>query len=160
MYPRSNGLAKQRGVLLPLAIILITGIGILALTISRLSSQSNVSSVYEGLSLQAFYAAESGTQYGLNVVLFDVTDRAVSDASCAGLSANPVYLNFNANGLQSCGTFVSCACEGSCAGAGDISYYTINSRAQCGDFDADGNGNITRRGALVAEREINVTAFQ
>ena len=143
MYPRATShLRKQRGFLVPLSAVLVVGIGVLALTISRITSQANQSSVLEGLSLQAFYAAESGAQSGLSLVLFDVANRASANGNCTGLSQS---IDFTAQGLAACEAQVTCSFV---TDAGDTtSFYTIQSAASCGSGD------------LVAERTIQVTAY-
>ena len=135
---------RQQGFLIPLAAIIVVGLGILSLAIARLSSQANESSVLEGLSAQAFYAAESGAYYGLNQLIYDETIRTTVDSNCTGISTT---LNFSTAGLSSCSTTVSCSCSGACLGSGTVSYYTINSAASCG------------AGNLVAQRTVEVASF-
>ena len=139
-------LKTQQGFLIPLSVILIVGIGVLALTISRVSSQSNSSSVLEGISLQTFYAAESGAQYGLHQLFFSNTTRADADATCTGVgSPFPNTINFTADGLQLCSTTVSCSFTTDTPAT--TSFYTIVSAASCGAGD------------IVAERTVEVRAF-
>lgn len=135
--------AKQGGFLIPLGAFIVVGLALLALAISRFTSQSSVSSVQEGLSLQAFYAAESGAQWGMSTLLFDVNNRAVADTNCNG-AVNDT-LTFTANGLQSCNVTVSCIVD-TVAGI-TTSFYTLTSAANCGS------------GELTAQRTIQAKAF-
>ncbi len=134
---------KQKGFLIPLAIFIVLGVGFLAITISRLASFSNQSSVLEGLSLQSFYAAESGIQFSLHQVFYDQTVRTVVDSNCANLSQT---LPFDTNGLSTCSAEISCNCSGACTGSGTISFYTFSSAGRCGGGD------------LLASRTIQVNA--
>lgn len=60
---------RSKGFLMPLAAVLVVGVAMMALAISHMASNSGNSSVQEGLSLQAFYAAESGAQYAMNQLI-------------------------------------------------------------------------------------------
>ena len=132
---------SSKGFLIPVAAILVVGIGVLALAISRMASQAGQSSVIEGISAQAFYAAESGAQYGMNRLMFNVSDRTVSDANCGSLGTT---INFNAVGLAVCSATVSCLLE---SVVGDPhSFYTIRSEGTCGS------------GTIIAERIIEVSS--
>lgn len=131
----------NRGFLIPVAAILVVGIGVLALAISRMTSQAGQSSIIEGISAQAFYAAESGAQYGMNRLMFNVSDRTVSDANCGSLGTT---LNFSATGLAACSATISCS-VGS-VGGDPRSFYTIRSEGACGS------------GTMIAERIIEVSS--
>ena len=131
----------NKGFLLPLAAILIVGIGGLAVAIGRIHNQANHSSIFEGLSLQAFYAAESGVSYGLTQVLFDQTNRTAADASCTSLSTT---LNFTVTGLSSCSASVSCRVA--VDSGNTTSLYTVISSATCGE------------GEFIAERTVEAAA--
>ncbi|MFL0799970.1 MAG: MSHA biogenesis protein MshP [Agarilytica sp.] len=132
-----------QGFLIPAAAIIVVGVAVLATAITRITSQSSQASVTEGISLQAFYAAESGAYYGMNRLMFDVTDRAISDANCAALSGSTI--NFSTNGLQSCSTTVTCAVD--TVGGDPRSFYSIRSSATCGSGD------------IFAERIVEVSSF-
>ncbi len=139
-----NSLANRRsnkGFLIPVAAILVVGIGVLALAISRMASQAGQSSIIEGISAQAFYAAESGAQYAMNRLMFNVTDRTVSDANCGTLGTT---LNFTAAGLGVCSATITCS-VGTVPG-NPQSFYTIRSEGTCGS------------GAMIAERIIEVSS--
>ncbi|MFT5082919.1 MAG: MSHA biogenesis protein MshP [Lentisphaeria bacterium] len=134
---------KNKGFLIPLAAFIVFGIGLLAVAINKIASQSSHASVLEGISLQAFYAAETGAQYGMNRLMFDVTDRLVSDANCAAL-AGGITLNYTAAGLQACSATISCSMN-TVAGF-PFSFYAVRSEASCGS------------GEIAAQREIEVSA--
>ena len=124
-----------------MAAILVVGIAILALAISRMASQSGQSSIIEGISAQAFYAAESGAQYGMNQLMFNVTSRTVSDANCGALGTT---INFTAAGLSACSATISCSIG--TVGGNPESFYTIRSEGSCGS------------GAMLAERIVEVSS--
>lgn len=134
---------RQGGFLMPLAAVLVVGVAILALAISHMASHTYHSGVQEGLSLQAFYAAESGAQYSMNQLFFNVSDRASADSNCAVVSGST--LSFSATGLNTCQTNISCSVS---TDAGNTtSFYSLTSSASCGAGD------------LVAQRIITVSAF-
>lgn len=134
---------QQKGYLIPLAVILIVGISFLAAAIAKLSSQSASTSVAEGLSLQAFYAAESGAQYGMNQIFFSATNRAAADANCTGV--NGANLNFTVNGLNTCSVGISCSINTDASNT--TSFYVVNSSGSCGTGD------------YIGERVVQVSAF-
>lgn len=134
---------SQRGFLLPVAMVLIVGIGVMAIAINRIASQSSQSSVAEGLSVQAFYAAESGAQLAMSRLLFNVNSRALVDANCAALDGTS--LNFTASGLQACSTTLSCSISN--VAGNPQNFYTLVSDASCGSGD------------LAAERSVEVKTF-
>jgi len=134
---------KQAGFLIPVAIFIIAGLSLLAISMTRLSSQSGMSSFREGLSMQAFYAAESGVQYAFNRVLFPGADRAVADTACAAVNGSS--LSFTVSGLTGCTANLSCV--SSINGSNTVSYYSVTSSASCGSAD------------LSTERSISATAY-
>ncbi|ABD80407.1 hypothetical protein [Saccharophagus degradans] len=134
---------RSKGFLMPLAAVLVVGVAMMALAISHMASNSGNSSVQEGLSLQAFYAAESGAQYAMNQLMFDVTSRTSADANCAALSGTS--LNFSAVGLAVCSASLTCSVSNDAANT--TSFYSVTSSANCGAGD------------LFAQRTISVSAF-
>ncbi|MFL0808810.1 MAG: pilus assembly PilX N-terminal domain-containing protein [Agarilytica sp.] len=140
---RRSLVAKQRGFLIPVAMLLVVGIGVLALTISRITSQSSISAYNEGISLQAFYAAESGAYFGMNQLLFNVTLRTAADTNCINLDGST--LNGLANGLQACSVSITCSAD--TVGGDPQSFYTIVSTASCG------------AGEIYAERSVEVKSY-
>ncbi len=129
--------------MIPLAAIIVVGLGVLALAISRISSQTGTSAIQEGISVQAFYAAESGAQLGMGRLFSNPANRAAVDANCIAVSGSNI--NFTVPGLDTCSTTIGCSRS---TDAGDtISFYLITSTASCGS------------GSLVAERTIQVSAY-
>ena len=125
--------------MIPLAAIIVVGLGVLALAISRISGQTGSSAIQEGISVQAFYAAESGAQLGMGRLF---KDDAVDD-NCTSLAGVPV--DFTVTGLESCTATISC--EQNTDAGNTTSFYLITSAASCG------------AGNLVAERTIQVSAY-
>lgn len=164
MFPKRQVAAAintQRGFLLPLALFIIVVMGVLALTISRTSIQSQTAVVQELMNLQSFYAAESGAQRGMKAIFFDVAGRQAADAACTNMNINPSYAGVD--GLNACTVVVTCTCRyqnGNACAPGiaanyvpeasvDLlkSFYTINSIGGCGEQE------------YRAERRIQVGAF-
>lgn len=159
MCPKS--LRAQQGFLMPLAIFIIVMMGLFALAISRNSIQSSTSVTLELVSAQALYAAESGTQRGMQTLFFpNASSRQLVDTNCVGLNTTH---SFNVNGLKNCSAIVTCTCRfqdnSNCSPidsanysstalpAKAISYYTVTSEATCGS------------GNLRAVRTIDAGAF-
>ncbi len=131
MFPKSsrvNNSTHQQGFLLPLALFILVVMGVLALTISRTSIQTQTSSIQEFTNIQAFYAAESGAQRGMQHLFLNAALlRADVDGRCAGWNQT---INFTAAGLRACTAQVSCAFA---TDAGNIrSFYTLTSVGICG----------------------------
>lgn len=152
MFPNSaytKHIQQQRGFLLPLALFILVVMGALALTISRTSIQTQTSSIQEFTNVQAFYAAESGAQRGMQALFLDNTKRQDTDEDCAGMAINNNFAGVS--GLQMCTTTVICACryqDGSACAHGTAtnyessspvgvtkSFYTIRSVGTCGPAD-------------------------
>lgn len=128
---------------MPLAAIIVVGVSLLAISISRISGQSATATVQEGLAVQAYYAADSAAQYAMNQLFFTASDKATVDANCVGVSG--ANLNYSATGLAVCSSTISCSVSSSPGNA--TSYYLITSAASCGT------------GNSFAERTIAVSAF-
>lgn len=144
MFPdRFAPAKKQGGFLIPLAAIIVVGLAVLALAISRISSQTGAAAVQEGVSVQAFYAAESGAQIAMNQLFFNAVDRVAVDGNCSAVSGSNI--DFNVPGLDTCSTSISC--EQNTDAGNTASFYLITSAASCGS------------GNLVAERTIQVSAY-
>ncbi|GGY67944.1 hypothetical protein GCM10011613_10200 [Cellvibrio zantedeschiae] len=141
-----DNLKKQQGFLMPLAIFIVVVMGLFALVISRNTIQSATSVTLEAVSTQAFYAAESGAQQGMQTLFFpDASSRQQADTRCAGL--NTTY-NFSVAGLNNCSAAVVCSCRfqdntncapvtaanytSSAAQNKTMSFYTITSTGTCG----------------------------
>jgi MSHA biogenesis protein MshP len=133
----------QQGFLIPVAIFIVAGLSLLAISITRLSTQSGASSFREGLSAQAFYAAESSVQYAMNQVLFPNATRATADTACVAINGSS--LSFSVSGLNQCQSDISCS--SSTNASNTISYYSVQSLASCGSGD------------LTVEREISGVVY-
>lgn len=98
----------QKGFLVPLALFIVVVMGLFALVLARNTIQTSHSAVLESISVQAFYAAESGSQRGMQVLFYpDASSRQQVDARCAAL--NTTY-SFSVTGLKNCSAVVSCTC--------------------------------------------------
>jgi MSHA biogenesis protein MshP len=138
--------SQQRGFLLPLALFIIVVMGVLALTISRTSIQTQTSSIQEFANVQAFYAGESGAQRGMQALFLTNTSRLAADTACEAMAINHDFAGVN--GLQLCTVSVTCDCiyqnGGACntglaanylptAAVGVTkSFYTLTSQGSCG----------------------------
>jgi MSHA biogenesis protein MshP len=122
---------------MPLALFIVLGLGAMAMAISRMSSNSYSSSIHDGLSVQALYAAESAAQYAMNQLLFNAASSAEVDARCTAVEGQTV--NFSTNGLGACQAQLSCAKTTITLGT---QVYEVISNGQCGS------------GTLMAERTL------
>lgn len=137
---------RQSGFLLPLALFILVVMGVLALTISRTSIQTQTSSIQEFTNIQSFYAAESGAQRGMQALFLSTATRQATDQACDDMAINH---NFSGvNGLKICTVTVTCSCvyqNGSACAAGTAanylassavgvtrSFYTLTSTGGCG----------------------------
>ncbi|MCP5325401.1 MAG: hypothetical protein H7A09_03605 [Oceanospirillaceae bacterium] len=106
---------------LPTALFIIV---VLALIVAALNNLNDVSAKAYGrewLSLQAFYAAESGAQAAASWALHpDLTHPACS--------ANYYARNYTAPGMQNCTVQVACIQDA----IGSDVFYTMTSNATCG----------------------------
>jgi len=139
---------SQQGFLLPIVMFIVVAMGFLALAVARFSGQTSIAAAQEGISLQAFYAAESGGQYAMNQIYYVASggteiDRATATANC--VSVNGDVVNFSGAGLTNCSATVACASN---VDAGSSStFFTVISNGQCGS------------GATSASRSIQVASF-
>lgn len=137
---------SQQGFLMPLAIFIVIAMGALAIAVSRNIAQSNNSTVQAMVSVQAFYAADSGAQFGMNQLFYDTASpltRAQVDSNCSAL--NGQSRSFSVAGLSNCETQLSCSL--SIDTGNTTSYYTVTSTAQCGDS------------VINSQRSVQVSAF-
>ena len=139
---------RQCGFLIPLAAFILVAISLLAATIMRTSSQVALAATLEAVSMQAFYAAESGAQAAMSELFGNNDPRATVDTNC---SANVQDQVFNVTGLQNCAATGTCVCtdesNNPCPAAGVYSFYVISSSATCGSA------------AMTSTRTIQVSAF-
>lgn len=138
--------AAQGGFLMPLAIFIIVAMGAMALAMARNISQSTTSAVQTMVGIQAFYAADTGAQWGMNQLFYDTgaaLTRSQVDMQCNSL--NGQSLTFGVGGLNNCDTQLSCRIS---TDPGNVtSYYVITSAADCGDV------------SVGAQRSVEVSAF-
>lgn len=127
-----RSLRQQRGFLIPVAIFIVVIMSFFALALWRTTVQTSLASAQELVSMQAFYAAESGAQFGMQKLFYpDGEHRALVNDHCNALNETPQTLNFSAPGLGACSAIVSCICE-YCDAAQSTSFYTIQSVGACG----------------------------
>jgi MSHA biogenesis protein MshP len=148
MFPKVR--TQQRGFLLPLTIFVLVVMSLFALVLSRNTIQTSSSATLEMVSVQAFYAAETGGQRGMKKLFFpDASPRQAVDARCLEPAVTHVL---NVTGLKNCTAVVSCSClyqdntvcapsvaanySTSAAASKLISFYTLSSVGTCG------NGNL------------------
>ena len=147
MFPNHRS-KYQRGFLLPVAMFVVVALGALALAVSRFSGQSSLSAAQEGISLQAFYAAESGGQYAMNRIFYVASGgtpitRAAATTNCASINGN--VQNFSGSGLANCSATIACASNVDVGSS--TTFFTVTSNGQCGS------------GATSAARSIQVASF-
>ncbi len=143
---RSRGaspLRRQSGFLVPLALVIVVGLGALAVAMSRLGAQSGGSAFREALSVQAFFAAESGVQYAMGRLFYPNASRAGADAACAAIEGSS--LSLDTEGLRACTAELSCSQSSDATNS--ISFYTVSASATCG------------AGELQSERVIQASAY-
>jgi MSHA biogenesis protein MshP len=117
----------ERGVGLPVAIFVITVLAAFVVNMGYLVQDNATGRIEYVQSLRALLAAESGGDFGLNV-LFDPSDATTySSLSC---SSTPVSYSFtNDPGMAGCSASVSCSSSSS---SGET-VYTITSVGTCDD---------------------------
>ncbi len=163
MFPRQSygvaGRNNQKGFLLPLALFVLVVLGVVAAAMTRFVSQSGSSITLEAISVQAFYAAESGAQLGMNHLFYNADIRR-QDVDNICLSMNQ-SIRLTAAGLTNCQVQLHCEClfdnntlcdtsdANNYNGSNGIanSLYTLSSQASCGV------------NALRAQRRISVGAY-
>ena len=150
MYPNrfvhKSSIKKQKGFLLPLALFIMLVMGSFAVVLSRNTIQTSTSAVLELITVQTFYAAESGAQRGMQILFYpDPTVRQTVDNRCASMNST---FNFTETGLKNCSAVVTCTClyqDNSACDASNASnyspaapavrlssFYKVNSIATCG----------------------------
>lgn len=167
MCPNKNHIShqysfrKQDGFLIPLALFILIVMSLFALVLSRNTIQTSTSATLEMISVQAFYAAESGGQRGMQVLFFpDASQRQQVDGRCVALNNTYTY---TATGLGNCSAAVRCNClysdNSACAPATATNYSTsampdkLKSFYKISSIGACGSGNLR------AVRTIEVGSF-
>jgi MSHA biogenesis protein MshP len=153
----------QHGFLLPLAIFIVVVMGVFALVLSRNTIQAGTSSVQEAVSTQAFYAAESGAQRGMQVLFLDKTQaltRQAVDGRCAALNTTYTY---TVAGLNNCSAVVTCNCqfrdETNCAPITSANYTTAATSTRLSSFYKIASVATCGSGTLRAVRTIEAGSF-
>lgn len=135
---------KQRGFLMPLAIFIVVVMSLFAAALWRTTVQTSLSGAQEMVTVQAFYAAESGAQNGMQALFFpDASSRLAINARCDALNLTPAFAGIA--GLNNCSAQVSCTCVE--CNSGTTSFYTITSVGSCGS------------GLMSAVRTVKVGSF-
>lgn len=131
---------------MPVAAFIVVAMGLLAAAMAVVNSQTTIAGAQEQVSVQTFYAAESGAQLAMNRVFYDASTaltRTIASANCA--SVDGTTITFSVPGMLACRTTVSCGV--SIDGGNTISFYAIASTATCGGPP------------VYAERTVEVSAF-
>lgn len=143
--PRGFSLpTKQRGFLIPLAIFIVVVMSLLATALWRTTVQTSLAEAQEQVSLQAFYAAESGAQRGMNQLFFPDPSRSIVNGNCTALALTMTFAGVP--GLSNCNATVTCICS-NCDSVDATSFYTIESTGACGS------------GLISARRRVKVGSF-
>lgn len=124
-------LRAQAGFLMPLALFVVLAIASLAFVMTKSTGGSFNAAVQEAVSVQSFYAAESGAQYALHKLLFDTNTAAEMTDKCARFGATK--LPFSVPGLDNCSAYVRCAVHE--LTAGEPAIVTLKSSGECGGGD-------------------------
>ncbi len=138
----------QNGFLLPLVMFVLIALGAMALTVARFSGQASLASAQEGISLQAFYAAESGGQYAMNQIYYVASGGTPITASAATTNCVSIQgdvVNYAGPGLANCSATLSCASNVDVGSA--TTFFVISSNGNCGS------------GSVSASRTIQVSSF-
>ena len=134
---------------MPLAAFILVVMALAAVALTRSTTQSAISVSQEAITLQAFYAAESGAQIGMSNLFYDTgtaLTRSNIDTLCNNL--NIANQSLTATGLSNCRITVDCTLTVAPAAPDDTtSFYTINSTGTCGS------------GQVTATRTVEVSAF-
>jgi len=112
----------QRGLGLATALFVITVMALLAALIFQLIRSNTQSTQEQILLVRAFYAAESGVQFGLNQVF-------PPSGALGVCTAGPTTFNLAVDGLNLCTTAMLCTS----VAVASTDYYTITSTGTCGD---------------------------
>lgn len=120
MYPDLT-CKKQRGMGLPTALFIILVLSLIVAALNNMNDTSAKAYGREWLSMQAFYAAESGAQAAASLTLHpDLTKPTCNNAFYSR--------NFTAPGMLNCSVQVSCVHDV----LGSDNFYTLTSSGTCG----------------------------
>ena len=117
----------QAGFSLPVAIFVLVVLSLLGAAMTRMLATGAQSVGFEVLSTRAFYAAESGAQWGMNTIF---PPRGSAATTCFARQD----LSFSGQGLTGCSAQVTCAGPVVVANAGGATstQFRISSRGTCG----------------------------
>lgn len=160
-----TGKVNQRGFLLPLSVFIVVVMGLFALVLSRNTIQTNTSAVQEAISIQAFYAAESGAQRGMQTLFFPTSpatnNRQEVDGRCVAMTATNYV--FTVPGLNNCTAVVSCTCrfadDSNCAPITAANYSSAAIAARVNSFYRISSVGTCGSKNLRSVRTIEVGAF-
>lgn len=110
----------QKGATLPVVILVLVLLAVLGTAMVQLNATGQRSIALEVVSSRAFYAAESGVQFGLGKIF----PRDGTAGSCATWP-----LSYDQPGLRGCSASVQCTGPRTRQG---VDYYTVVSHGQCG----------------------------
>ena len=115
--------SMQRGFGLPMALFVVTVLAIIIATMASMQGDAAASSSLQVQAHRAFYAAESGIEGALNLLL--PPDGSPGQACTVSPFFNPT---FTVTGLNGCSASVEC----SSVTVGGDDYYTLTSTGSCG----------------------------
>jgi MSHA biogenesis protein MshP len=120
---------SQQGSALVIAVFIIVVMLLLVGALSKLLTSSSESVSYEVLGTRAFFAAQSGMEYGVKLLYpFGEVDSVSSIAVCTAM--NPLSIpSFGSAGLESCAVLVNCE-HGT---SGGTVHFVLKSTGSCGD---------------------------
>lgn len=130
---------RQTGFSMPVAIFILVVMALIGTAMVQLVSTGHMSVANEALSTRAFYAAESGAQWGMNR-LFPPTGSSCPATSCVASSS----LTFTAAGLSGCSAVVVCTGLGTFSGR---EHYGLTSTGTCGSSETTATREIEVRAA-------------
>lgn len=137
---------SQGGWLMPVAAFIVVVMGLLAAGMGMVSSQTSIANTQEQISVQSFYAAEAGAQYGMSRVFYDAANPiSRTSASTACSAINGSSLTFSVAGMQNCQTSLSCSVA--VDSGNTTSFFSISSTANCGVAP------------VTAQRTVDVSAY-
>jgi MSHA biogenesis protein MshP len=124
--------------------------------------QTSSAATQEVISIQTFYAAESGAQRGMQALFFpDASSRQQADARCAG-AVNTTH-SFVVDGLKNCVAVVTCSCAyadgSSCSSSTAANYSTSAATVKLTSFYTIASAATCGSGSFRAERTVDVGAF-
>ena len=119
----------QRGLGLATALFVITVMALLAVLINQLIKSNAQTTETEINLIRAFYAAQSGVEYGLNRA-FPPDGSATQCPTVTNMTTTFTPPTLTADGLNQCTMQVDC----NTVIVSAATYYTITSRGSCGDI--------------------------